>query len=333
MDQPNGTSDSHPLHEAPILLKTNDFPIELDKATIYQYTIKFSTESISPTEKKFLASRFLAKLQPKCKARCSVHASHCSLYFPSPESELVGKALQAVFFHEKQRAQETISPSESPQSTTALGRFLTDVVVTRTNDNIKNANVPTIDAEGLRICTVYADMVKIDLDSFQSRLGVSDADELVFEERREVLTALDRIFLREAHDTSSVQVNGRRIFDMTSEAIAIGKGVELRRGLVAETCIVKKSVVRRITPCTGFFLKTMNLAELLQDLGLRSVDEVSRLLKGVRIKKTYGKQEVMQILGVMAGNPDQETFYWNNGKTTTVSHYMEKGEGYPRKIT
>ncbi|KAF7503211.1 hypothetical protein GJ744_004214 [Endocarpon pusillum] len=325
MDQPNGgTSDGSPLHETPILLKTNDFPIELKNATIYKYTIKFSTESISTADKKFLASRFMGKLQSKCKTKCFVYRSHFSVFSPSPESELVEKALQAVFFHEKERAQEAIYLPETLRSTKALGRFLTDVVVTRTNQTIKPATISPVDDDGLRICTVYADMVKIDLESFQSRLEVSEADELILWKRCEILTALDEIFLREAHDTSTVQVNGHRIFDIAGEAIAVGKGVELRRGLVAETCIAKKSVVRRITPCTGFFLRNMNLAELLQALGSLSVDEVSRLLKGISIKKTHGKQQVMQVLGVMAGNPDQETFYWNNGKTTTVSHYMEK---------
>lgn len=327
MDQPNGgASDGGPLHETTILLKTNDFPIELKKAMIYKYTINFSPESISAADKKFLASRFMGKLQIKCKTKCFVYGSHFSVFSPSPESELVENALQAVFYHEKERAQETISLPESLRSNKALGRFLTDVVVRRTNQTIKTATISPVDDDCLRICTVYADVVKIDLESFQSRVEVSDADELILGERREILTALDKIFLREAHDTSSVQVNGQRIFDIAGEAIAIGKGVELRRGLVAETCIVKKSVVRRLTPCTGFFLRNMNLAELLQALGPLSVDEVSRLLKGISIKKTHGKQEVMQILGVMAGNPDQETFYWNNGKTTTVSHYMEKGE-------
>ena len=327
MDQPNGgASDGCPLHETPILLKTNDFPIELTKAMIYKYTIKFSTESISAADKKFLASRFMGKLQIKCKTKCFVHGSHFSVFSPSPESELIEKALQAVFFHEKERAQEAICLPGSLRSTKALGRFLTDVIVGRTNQTVKTAKISPVDDDGLRICTVYADMVQIDLQSFQSRLEVSEANELILGEHRDILTALDKIFLCEAHDTSSVQVNGHRIFDIAGEAIAVGKGIELRRGLVAKTCIVKKSVVRRITPCTGFFLKNMNLAELLQALGLLSVDEVSRLLKGISIKKTHGKQEVMQLLGVMAGNPDQETFYWNNGKTTTVSHYMEKGE-------
>ncbi|ERF74926.1 hypothetical protein EPUS_05134 [Endocarpon pusillum Z07020] len=325
MDQPNGgASDGCSLHETPILLKTNDFPIELKKATIYKYTIKFSTESISAADKKFLASRFMGKLQIKCKTKCFVYGSHFSVFSPSPESELVENALQAVFFHEKEREREATYLPESLRSMKALGRFLTDVVVRRTNQTIKTATISPVDDDGLRICTVYADMVKIDLESFQSRLEVSEADELILGKRREILTALDEVFLREAHDTSSVQVNGHRIFDIAGEAIAVGKGVELRRGIVADTCIVNKSVVRRVTPCTGFFLRSINLAELLQAFGPLTVDEVSRLLRGISIKKTHGKQEVMQLLDVMAGNPDQETFYWNNGKTTTVSHYMEK---------
>lgn len=38
------------------MLKKNDFSIDLSKATIYKYTIKFSVEETSTKIKKFLAS-------------------------------------------------------------------------------------------------------------------------------------------------------------------------------------------------------------------------------------------------------------------------------------
>lgn len=82
----------------------------------------------------------------------------------------------------------------------------------------------------------------------------------------------------------------------------------------------------------GFFLKGLKLSELIRLLSSTQagtgpaldMEEISHALKGLKIRKIYGKKTVVQIVGFAAGNADQETFYWNNHKTTTVSHYIEK---------
>ncbi len=332
MDQPDGAYGVDTLDES-VELKTNDFPLDLTKATIYKYTIKFSMEKISTTDKKFLASKFLDQLKVNRKSECFIYGNNFEFMLPRLESDLVKKALQAVFVREIETVNGAAAPSASSYCANLRSRFLASVLITRANGSLPKVEISSPKEAGLQLCTVYADMATFDLKSFESRLGGSEANESVRQERQEVLDALDRILLREARDTGSVQVHGRRIFDMAGVPIAIDKGVELRRGLVAETCIVNASVVRRITPCTGLFHQELNLAELLElhrplendAQGPLDIDQVNKLLTGLRVKKTYGKREVVQILGVMAGNPDQETFYWNNHKTTTVSHYMEKG--------
>ena len=154
----------------------------------------------------------------------------------------------------------------------------------------------------------------------------------IYQQQRAGLNALDIILQQEARDTSSVRVYGNKIFDLSDKPAMEVPFIELRRGLNTRTFVVNMSVVRRITPCTGFFLKSMRVSELLRLLRSAAagtgpsldMEQVNRVLTGVKIRKAYGKQDVVQIAGIAVGNPEQETFYWNNHKTTTISHYMEK---------
>jgi hypothetical protein len=340
MDQPDGASvaDSPRARRESIYLKTNDFPVDLNNATIYKCIIKFAPPGITTQEKKFLARRFMAQLKLNRKQEDLIYENKFEILLPTQEPELAHKALQSVFFRRSEPEKESVTGSIVPSEASGLEKkihseHLTDKLITRKSGRFPAPSAFPGDQDGLQICTVYADLVKLDLKSFQDKLSLTNADEPTRSERGEILNALDKIFLREAHDTSSVQLHGNRIFDVACEPIRSCGAVDLRRGLVAKTCIVNSSVVRRITPCTGFFLKEIDLAELLLLLrpfkhgapALSSAEEVDRLLKGVKVKKTYRKGEVVQTLALMTGNPDQETFYWNNHKTTTVSNYIEKG--------
>jgi hypothetical protein len=333
MDQPNGVPDGSSLIQS-IKLKTNDFPIDLTKATIYKYTIEFSPDNINTKEKKVLSENFLSRLKLDYKSPSFIRGSNFEIFLPRQESELEEKALQAVFLRKKETANLATDSSTSSQATKSRNNFITDVLIARKTKSVPTARVFPNDEGGLHICSVYAEGAEIKLDYFRKGVEATEVKETESPDWPVTMDALDHILLREAHDTKSVQVHGRRIYDMAGKPLAMGEGVELRRGFVTETCITNSSMVRRITPCTGFFIPEMNLAELLHLLRpmgsskLRpfNVEEVNKVLKGVTIKKTRGKHEVTQILGLMAGNPDQETFYWNNHKITTVSYYMEKGK-------
>ena len=335
MDQPDHASLGGLLRRS-INLQTNDFPIDLTRAEIHKYTIKFSPKNIPIKEKKFLAKRFV-QLMLSCKRDVFIYDDGFEILLPSIEPDLSDKALRAVYSLKKGIVNEANTSSEtSSHGTKPNSILLTDSLVARTKGDLSVSNAPTIEEGSLQIRMVFTEMITLDLRLLKSGIELSEAGGSVSQARQQVLHALDKVLLREAHHTSSVHVNGGRIFDMESEPIAAGEEVELRSGLIAETCIVNSSVVRRITPCVGFFLKEINLQKLLRLVRPQNdgalvpleVGKINQLLKGLKIQKGYGNGAVVQVVGLMAGNPDQETFYWNNNKTTTttVSNYVKKGK-------
>jgi hypothetical protein len=353
MDQINSEPYDDPIHGS-ITLMTNDLPIDLTCATIHRYIIKFSPQNILlprdnitftmentlPTkEKKFLARRLVAQLRLSNKYEGFIYDNDFEILLPNAADELLHNSLQAVYFRKKVPVgQDKSTTSEtSSDRTKVCSEYLTDRLISHPKGKTPTeSDFPSDGQGGLQIFTVYAAEAPLNLGSFQSNLKHSQVSKSVGQERQDVLRAIDKIMLREAHHTSSVQVNSSKIFDMAGVPARKSHGIEFRRGLSAETCIVNGSLVRRLTPCTGFFLdsSSKNLGSLLRRLypipegsepAPLDAGEVVRLLKGVRIQKSYGKRGFIKMIGLTAGNPDQETFYWNNNKTTTVSHYMEKG--------
>lgn len=320
MDQPGATlsSDLGNIKLKNVKLKTNDFPIDLTNAKIYKYVIKFDPTDTWTKEKKFLMERFLAKLNTDRKSESFIYDKNkFEIILPNAQPELGSKLLLAFYFRRGRGTKAVDSLGALSQQAKTPGDFFGDVLTSRiSSDKVRPVDFH-IGNDSVRTCTVYADEQLINLEMLNNK------------QRQEVLDALDKILRKEAHDTG-LTMHGKRVFDMACEPAVSGRMAELRKGVVSDNCtsMVDKSVVRRITPCTGVFLKEMNLAELLAHLRAlenSNVEEVNQLLKGIKIKKIHGKQEVVQILGLMVGNAEQETFYWNNHKTTTVSNYMQKG--------
>ena len=334
MDQSNDALRGELLHGA-IKLQTNDFPIDLTQAEIHKYVIKFSPKSIPTKEKRFLARRFVSQLMLSRNGKAFIYDDKFEILLPRIDADLSGKALKAVYFLKKKNVKEmTASLSSSSHGTNTNSMFLTDFLSTRTNQGLPSSSEAQTEEGSVQIRVVFAEMVTLDMKLLGSRLAPSDPGRPVVQEQRQMIHALNKVLLREAHDTSSVYVDGDRLFDMEIEPIAVSEGIELRRGVVAESCIVNSSIVRRITPCAGFFLKEMELGELLQNIWSWQVgapipletEKVNQLLKGLRVRKTYGNQGIVRVIGLMAGNPDQETIYWNNNKPTTISNYLKKGK-------
>jgi hypothetical protein len=308
-----------------VWLATNDFPLDWKEATVYKYTIHVSPEDITTKEKKALAKKFVDQLKPSLKNSTFVHNGNLEFFFPTPQPGLENKFFQVVCFRQKDAFEGAVVSYMRGKK--LYTKFLTGELITRQPGQDPFEACAGVGDPCLTLCTVQAKMEVIDARYIKDSLRSGR------EQRRAVvLDAFDNILWQEARDTPSVHICGNRIFDVSGEPALKGSLVELRGGINAATCVVNSSFVRRINPCMGFFLKSVRLSELIHLLcstetgtGPKlSAEQVEKALKGVRIRKTYGKQDVAQIEGFTVGNPEQETFYWNNHKTTTISHYMEK---------
>ncbi len=251
MDQSKDASCGD-LFPASLKLQTNDFPIDLTNAQIHKYTIKFSPKTIPRKEKRFLARRFVSQIMLSREGEAFIYDDKFEILLPSIESHLCNQMLKAVYFLKNEIADGVTSPLEcSSHGIKVKPIFLTDSLSTREDKIIPLGSKATTEEGALQICVVFADMVTVDTRLLESRLTPSDADGSVVQEQRQVIHALNKVLLREAHDTSSVYVDGNRLFDLQAEPIAAGEAIELRSGVMAETCIVNRSLVRRITPCGG----------------------------------------------------------------------------------
>jgi hypothetical protein len=306
-------------------LATNDFPLDWSKVTVYKYTIHVSPEDIATHEKKALAKLFVAQFKPSRKNSMFVHNNDFEYFFPTLQPGLENNFFQVVYFRQKGAFEgAAVSYARGEKLYT---KFLTGELITRQPGQDPFEACAGGGDPCLTLCTVQAKMELIDEDYIRASLRSNHK-----QQQAAILNAFDNILWQEARDTPSVQVCGNRIFDVSDKPALEGPLVELRGGINVATCMANSSLVRRINPCTGFFLKSMRLSELLHllcstDPGTGPklpAEHVENALKGVRIRKTYGRQEVAQIEGFTVGNPTQETFYWNNHKTTTISHYMEK---------
>jgi hypothetical protein len=325
MSQPYSTPDDDSHDKSAIRLATNDFPLDWKKATIYKYTIHVSPKDITTKEKKVLAKAFVSRLKTSLINSTFVHNDNLEFFFPNLQPGLENKFFQVVRFYQKDAFDgAVISYVHGKKLYTKL---LIDELITRpAGQDPFDAGIGGGD-RCLTLCTVQAKMEVIDARYIKESLRSTRE-----QQRAVVSNAFDNILQQEARDTPSVQVYGNRIFDVSLKPAMEGPVVELRRGVNVETCAVNSSFVRRVTPCMGFFLKSMKVSELLRllcstDSGTGpslTAEQVENALTGVRIRKTYGKQEVAPIEGFTVGTPEQETFYWNNHKTTTISHYMEK---------
>jgi len=313
-----------PQDEA-VWLATNDFPVNWKEAQVYKYTIHVSPESIATKEKKALAKKFVAQMKPSLKNSTFVHNDNFEFYFPTIQPGLENKFFQVVCFRQKDTFEGAVVSYVCGKK--VYTKFLTGELITRQPGQDPFEAYAGGGDPCLTLCTVQAKMEVINADYIKESVRTNCE-----QQRTVVINAIDNILWQEARDTPSVQVCGNRIFDVSSKPALEGPLVELRGGINVATCVVNSSYVRRINPCMGFFLKSMRLSELLRLLCSTntgtgpdlSAEQVENALKGVTIRKTYGKQEVAQIEGFTVGNPEQETFYWNNHKTTTISHYMEK---------
>jgi hypothetical protein len=331
MAQPDHSSSGQSLHE-PIVLKTNDFPIDLTNARIHKYVIKFHPRDITAKEKEFLAKKLVARLDVDRKSSTFVQSGKFELLFPKAESDLEGTFFQIIRLRQRESFEGAVLSYVHRSKT--YSKFLTDGLPTLSSKDHRSSAIDfEKDNPSLQVCTVFLEKETFYLDPIWTCPDVpSKLDGSLDHQQGVLLNALDSILQQEAYDTRCVQVHGSKIFDMAGEPALGGPVIELRRGVRAETCMIHSSVIRRITPCTGCFLKSMKLAKFLRLLRSSedgtgpSLDgeQLNSFLKGMRIKKGWGKKEVVQILGLAAGNADQETFYWNNHTTTTVSNYMHK---------
>jgi hypothetical protein len=132
-------------------------------------------------------------------------------------------------------------------------KFLTDQLITRQFGQTP----PETDFSGrdswLPLFTVSAEKEKVDIEAISTTPRLFKVQKIILQQKL-VLYALDSILQQEARDTSSVRVCGNEIFEVLGEPAMEGPVIELRSGLKVKTCVVNRSVVRRIAPCTGFFL-------------------------------------------------------------------------------
>lgn len=329
MDQPGDTIEGDSFHKS-VMLKTNDIPIDLREATIHKYTIKVTPDDLTTKEKNFLAEKFVARLKLSHKSFTTVHNNKFEFFVPHAVRELEETFFQVVCVRQKDTFNSAVlTYLRGKQFYT---KFLTDEIIIREPGQSQFRPDSGSEHHSLQLCTVAIEKEEVNVDSIEGTPKHEQPAGILRLQQRILLDALDSILWQGARDTSSVHVYGNKAFDMDEEPAMEGPVIELRAGLNAETCIGNGSVVRRITPCTGFFLKSMKLSELMRLLRSAEVStgpsldmkQLNLFLKGVKVRKVYGKKDVVQIVGLANGNADQETFYWNNHKTTTVSHYIEK---------
>lgn len=306
-------------------LKTNDLPIRLRDAKIHKYVIKFAPKDLPTKHKLFLANPFVARLNllGVKTGKKLIYDHKFEILSPTSRPELQKSFCHVACFRHREPFEGAMVSYCGAEK--RYSKYWTGDIRMRTSGQDWLVDQSASMIESLQLCTVYVqeDGIECGLDkSNPSPLQNGDGGH---EYHESVIKALDTILLEEAQNTSCVQVYGSRLFAMAGEPALNGVLVELRKGVIAETCAIN------ITPCTGFFLKATNLADLVRLLCSRNtgtgpclqMDQIGDFLKRLKIIKSYGKRDIVRTVGLAVGNADQETFYWN-GHTTTVTRYLNK---------
>lgn len=217
-------------------------------------------------------------------------------------------------------------------------------MVTSAGSTSKDVGNYTTD-EGLKVCAVSAVSIPgLDREAFLSVIRTFPR-EPASASVCPLIEALDNILRREAilaEETAQrtkkhppVVVHGNKFFDFRNSPAWGGKtsdrtGVELRRGIMADTRFADGHFIRATAPCLGLFFQSMNLADFIHDFygdQLPSHEDVEHVLKGLKIRKR-GEATTCHLAGVDKLTPKTRDFDWA-GMRITVADYFNQRELQP----
>jgi hypothetical protein len=338
-------------------LRSNALCIEASEARVHKYSFTISPIDFKLTDKerKALIKYYLDRVRPTARCDRIVFGPKDDLFSPSPIECL-----------ERSVVQVSLVRSGAPRDKNSFKSFLkkedtkTSVKIWTTllNPGFLNST-PKLpfycldeDETELEIvdCTVSASLQDYDvLESVKGFLG-SASKQPQRSVTKDFVDLLNRIMQRKfviaqeravtEHRACPVVVLGNKFFDFVSSPPWTGYGVELRRGIAAESRIVNNKVIRIMTPCIQLFVKEMSITAYLdsiadkldikgeeqqEKLDIRGEEQEKRI-RGLKFRKANEAGPPLVVTGLTTGTPSATHFIAGTEGKISVQDYFERGK-------
>jgi hypothetical protein len=327
-------------------LRSNALCIEASEARVHKYSFTISPIDFKLTDKerKALIKYYLDRVRPTARCDRIVFGPKDDLFSPSPIECL-----------ERSVVQVSLVRSGAPRDKNSFKSFLkkedtkTSVKIWTTllNPGFLNST-PKLpfycldeDETELEIvdCTVSASLQDYDvLESVKGFLG-SASKQPQRSVTKDFVDLLNRIMQRKfviaqeravtEHRACPVVVLGNKFFDFVSSPPWTGYGVELRRGIAAESRIVNNKVIRIMTPCIQLFVKEMSITAYLDSIADKldiKGEEQEKRIRGLKFHKANEAGPPLVVTGLSTGTPSATHFIAGTEGKISVQDYFERGK-------